>query len=226
MIYSLPITSSRALAAHRYGLVVAAFAALTWLAWPAAQAHACSCMATTPRDAAQAASTVFEGRVLRVDKGDPNAQVNAGHHTVDLQVVRYFKGEGGESITLQTASNSAACGIEFEIGGSYLVYANTNEGSGLWAGLCSGTRPMAGAEADLEHLGMGSTPFDPGAGSDQKQPPSETPSAAPAAHQGGCASCSIGVARNRQNAEAGVLALAGFLIVIARGVRRGKRRSR
>jgi hypothetical protein len=181
-------------------------------------------MATTPPDAAQAASSVFEGRVTRVEGDEPNAEVNASHHTVHMQVVRYFKGEGGESITVRTAGNSAACGINFEVGGSYLVYASAGEGGVLSAGLCSGTRPIAGAEADLEHLGMGSTPFDPGAGSAEKQPPSSAPPAA-APHKGGCASCAIGAVRGqRENEKAGVLALAGFIaLLIARSARRVSR---
>jgi hypothetical protein len=107
---------------------------------------------------------------------------------VHFQVVRSFKGPSSESIEIRTAHSSAACGYGVEEGKSYLVYASEESGA-LHTGLCSRTRLASEASEDITALGLGVTPFDPGAGSEQAAPPS-APAAEP--KKGGCASCSIG----------------------------------
>jgi hypothetical protein len=147
------------------------------------RAAACSCMAPPPpAESAQNSTAVFEGRVTRID--DPQ-----GEPKVHFQVVRSFKGPSNESIEVRTANSSAACGYGFEEGKSYLVYASEESGA-LHTGLCSRTRLASEASEDITALGLGVTPFDPGAGSDQATPPSAP--AAPEPKKGGCASCSIG----------------------------------
>jgi len=146
-------------------------------------AAACSCVQPPgPKDAAQNSTAVFEGRVTRID--DPQ-----GEPKVHFKMVRSFKGPSSESIEVRTANSSAACGYGFEEGQSYLVYANDFEGT-LSASLCSRTRLITEATEDLNELGLGVTPFDPGPGSDQKTPPAASVNEAP--KKGGCASCTIG----------------------------------
>jgi hypothetical protein len=157
-------------------------AALALAALKPATASACSCMQQTQEDAAQNASAIFEGRVTRID--DP-----AGEPKVQFQIVRSFKGPSQESLTASTANSSAACGYGFEQGKSYLVYATQGEGGALEVSLCSRTAPIENATEDLNKLGLGVTPFDPGEGSETSTPPA-APASEPA--KGGCASCTIG----------------------------------
>jgi len=158
-------------------------ATLALAAFKPAAAAACSCMQQTQEDAAQNASAIFEGRVTRIE--DPSGQPK-----VHFQVVRSFKGPSQESLTASTANSSAACGYGFEEGKSYLVYAS-QEGEALVVSLCSRTAPLESATEDLNKLGLGVTPFDPGAGSETTPPPS-TPAPASGPAKGGCASCTIG----------------------------------
>jgi len=153
-------------------------------------ASACSCMQQTQEDAAQNAGAIFEGRVTRID--DPT-----GQKKVLFQVVRTFKGPSQESLTATTANSSASCGYEFEQGKSYLVYATQEEGGALAVSLCSRTAPIENATEDLNKLGLGVTPFDPGAGSGTTPPPA-APASEPA--KGGCASCTVG-ARGQSGAH-------------------------
>jgi len=156
-------------------------ALMLWLA-PVRAVQACSCAEQGFDEARQRASAIFEGQVKAIE-------AEGGRLQVRFWVVRSFKGASDELLTLGTATDAAACGYSFQVGQSYLVYAEPGEG-GLEASRCTRTRPMAEAGDDLDALGMGATPVDPGRGhgakplieseKDDKQPPA----------QGGCASCS------------------------------------
>jgi MYXO-CTERM domain-containing protein len=103
------------------------------------------------REAAAAATVVFEGRVTRMTLDQPEGSFLA-YHVYELDVARTWKGEPGPSVSIRTADNSAACGRAFEIGESYLVYALEVDGD-LSHNQCSRTRRMAEAQEDLAVLG-------------------------------------------------------------------------
>jgi len=192
MSQSIAVASRRVLR-----LSLAAFAASLALAALKPQtAAACSCMQQTQEDAAQNAVAIFEGRVTRIENP-------SGQPKVHFQVVRSFKGSSQESLAASTANSSASCGYGFEEGKSYLVYASQEEGA-LWVSLCSRTALIADASEDLGKLGLGVTPFDPGAGSEAKAP--VEPASEPA--KGGCASCSIGAHADRAAEQRALPALA------------------
>jgi hypothetical protein len=176
-------------------------ATLAFAALKPAAASACSCMQQTQEDAAQNAGAIFEGRVTRIENPE-------GNPTIHFQVVRSFKGPSQESLTASTANSSASCGYGFEQGKSYLVYATQEAGGALAVSLCSRTAPIENATEDLNKLGLGVTPFDPGAGSATTPPPA-APASEPA--KGGCASCTIGAGghgAHEQHAQHGLAALA------------------
>jgi hypothetical protein len=148
-------------------------------------ARACKCLPPTPEDSLRNASAVFEGQVLEVlPVQTPDG---ATRFEVKLRVVRDFKNAGHEQLTVWTAQDSAACGYAFQVGESHLVYAS-GDAAPYAVGLCSGTQPMAGADAFLATLGMGEVPVDPAPAPAPTKPAAKPEPPA----RGGCASCSVG----------------------------------
>jgi hypothetical protein len=148
------------------------------------RARACSCMAQEQPQAFDEAVSVFEGRVVSVSQPDAENQIS-----VELDVVRTWKGADAERVTMLTASNSAACGFGFEPTQSYLVYTYEADGHER-VSLCSRTAAIESdqARADVAAMGAGVTPVeisddDDGAGEQLAPPVSPEPS------RGGCASC-------------------------------------
>ncbi|MGH6933091.1 MAG: hypothetical protein ACREEE_11730 [Dongiaceae bacterium] len=127
-------------------ILVLAMAA-TWTA------NACSCAApASPADALDRSSAAFVGQVIDIDKPflDNLGLTSSGLHDVTFQVLRSWKGVSSDSIVVRTRLSGEACGYRFEIDQKYLVFTAGNPD--LLTGLCTGTRPAEGAEADLEAL--------------------------------------------------------------------------
>lgn len=177
-----------------------------------APARACSCMEIGPEEAVEQSDAIFEGRVVGVSPAQ--GEIGPGDNEVVLRVVRAWKGvpQDEEQVTVRTASNSAACGYNFEPDRSYLVYASESSDGSLRVSLCSRTQLIEQADEDLQVLGTGVTPVDA----------TEPPEAPPAGGEvetksNGCASCTVDRARA---VPTGLLALA-----IA-GLLAGRRRRR
>lgn len=100
----------------------------------------CSCMKPPPaEDAYEESDAVFTGIVSSID-------VHSTTQTVSFDVTKSFKG-ANENIKIETATNSAACGVFFELGKEYLVYAY---GDGEYeTNLCTRTTDVAAASDDL-----------------------------------------------------------------------------
>jgi hypothetical protein len=175
--------------------------AAVWLA--PSPAAACKCMLVPPGEAAAQASAVFEGRVVEVADV---AGAEMPRRSVSMRVVRVWKGMHGERTMVTTASDSAACGIEFVRDQNYLVYASAQD-DGLSATSCSRTRLITEAGEDLKALGMGWTPVDPKTQDVAQKPAEKTEEPA----RGGCASCTIAGRRDAPLAFAWLLP-AFFLI--------------
>ncbi len=135
-------------------------------------AYACSCAGPgTPQDGLQMAGAVFAGKVLNITQtAQPYSQ-----HRVLFEVISTWKGDVGREVIITTAGNSAACGYEFSVGSTYLVYASSyadrvSIGIGstsvdlpfgmpeLTTGMCSRTSLLADAAHDLAVLGAGNPP--------------------------------------------------------------------
>jgi len=193
-------------------LLAAAFFAATMLT--ESRAAACSCLPGTPESQLAAATAVFEGRVVSiVRRGDP--EVGPARLEVTFEVVQTWKAANVERIIVSTASDSAACGIHFEQGRSYLVYAQAGDGDALVAGLCGGTALREDSNAAVAAMGAGVTPVDvtdeaPAAAQPQRTPPGA----------GGCASCTVGA---RGPLELPALLL-GAVVLVAFVVRARRRR--
>ncbi|KAI9015504.1 hypothetical protein DFJ74DRAFT_709436 [Hyaloraphidium curvatum] len=122
--------------------------------WAAAPAAACSCLRPPPpRESLKQSSAVFLGKVTALHDTGPDGF----RLTVDMDVSRIWKGVDSQVVKVMTTSNSAACGVNFEKGTRYLVYANAQD-DGLWANLCSRTAREKDAADDLKELGPGAPP--------------------------------------------------------------------
>lgn len=121
-----------------------------------AGAEDCGCPADRQMHAVGALpayASAFAGRVVSVaDEG--------ADRKVTLQVFRAWKGPRGK--TLQVATPTSGCGIAFETGADYVVYA-TGKKDALRTDACALTAPLAQSarairQLDL-HAGYGSNPL-------------------------------------------------------------------
>lgn len=153
---------------HRAGI---AFFAL----WTA-QAWACTCLTpATPSAAAGRAAAVFMGTVIRITDPEfnPPARMDAGLTAAarrgdasreprlprPLRVIRLLVGEALSGISPEqreievvTGMGGGDCGIAFETGKEFFVYAAKDAEGRLLSHLCSRTRPLAAAGEDLAYL--------------------------------------------------------------------------
>jgi hypothetical protein len=195
--------------------LLTALCALLWT--PAVSvAHACKCAEPeAPSAALASAQAVFQGEVAAIDD-------SGSERLVTLHVPKAWKGiESAEEVRVSTRKESAACGFPFELGQSYMIYAQKVEptlpGVSLQVLRCGRTRPIAEAEADIHELGMGAIPVNVNA--PNEVPPEEQKTAIerkrdqPAA--GGCASCNIGQPQDSSTDLAALLSLISFGAMIA-----------
>ncbi|HKU43626.1 MAG TPA: hypothetical protein VJR89_35930 [Polyangiales bacterium] len=220
------------LAPIRAGLLFGGlFGAILWLA--PARGLACKCApppsATEARDQA---SAVFEARVTQLTPGsasdepgpsDDNLRGGSGEVEVTLRVTQAWKGVSTETVRVRTRSDSAACGFPFEVGRSYLVYANQSTTPDTAVPLevlrCGRSRPADEAEEDFAALGLGVVPVaaqDPANIPPAEQTPAQPKPLAPAA--GGCAGCTA-APNARDGAPWALLGLALLVWATARKAR-------
>lgn len=106
-------------------------------------AWACSCMRSTPEEQMERADVVFTGRVIdkkmKTVEPPPFGGLNLVQWTFEVEADH--KGSVSEKVTVESASSSAACGINFQMGERYQVFANQSD-TALRASLCSGTRAL------------------------------------------------------------------------------------
>lgn len=116
--------------------------AFLFLLFGAKETFACSCAppSQTTNDDFQKASAVFVGKVLSVKRKD-----KAENATVKFAVQKYWKGKLSNTVKVTTASNSAACGVNFEVGKDYRIYATETEGK-LSTTSCSATGVTGAAQ--------------------------------------------------------------------------------
>jgi hypothetical protein len=131
------------------------------------EAYACSCAyQPDPKKALEAAHIVFAGKVLDVKEDvwvDPKeGSVYGWRKAVRFEVNQVWKGvDQKEFIVLTNAGGESACGFDFEIGKSYLVYSykNNRADKDEWeTGTCSRTNLLSAAKPDLEQIGQGQKP--------------------------------------------------------------------
>jgi hypothetical protein len=135
------------------------------------------CVEVPPENALAEHAAVFEGRVVSLER-------ESGMLVARFDVVQHWKGVEVEHAVVRTAESSAACGVSFEVGTSWLIYAD-REGEALTTGICSRTRRIEDAGEDLAELGAGVVPIEIGPEDEVE----ERDEAAPV--RAGCASCAV-----------------------------------
>ena len=129
-------------------------------------ASACKCIPTTPEQGLERAGAVFSGRVVDVVEQSPAERRSPRSNEdpnflngvkVTFEVSEVWKGNSERRLVVTTSDSSASCGYSFQEGQEYLVYAS-EEDAQLKTGLCSGTKRLSDARADLAVLGEGETP--------------------------------------------------------------------
>jgi hypothetical protein len=125
-------------------------------------ASACSCAISGSQEeraerALAKSSAVFSGEVVGIEQGTASAS-DPGSDTITLRASEVWKGTGLGTLEVRTPSQGIACGYHFEEGREYLVYAYGKRG--LEVDLCTETKPLSEAGADLALLGDGEKPQD------------------------------------------------------------------
>ena len=132
------------------------------LAASRASAWACSCVPPlSPQEELEQADAVFFGAVDRLEvQRDSHAPLTQlpEDKLATFSVVRVWKGLQQPSISVATALGRTACGVDFQVGQFYLVYAYTGVSGqeGYHTTSCTRTSAWGDAEqVDLKILGPG-----------------------------------------------------------------------
>lgn len=134
-------------------LLVAAAILSTAFVWSTPTAGACSCGVLTDQQAYDAADAVFEATVMQLDRSDGSPVV------ATLAVDRVYKGRVRQTQVVYTPDDTEACGVEFDVGLTYVVFASVIDGSegitgypigDLRSGFCDGSRRAAAAGLELD----------------------------------------------------------------------------
>ena len=123
------------------------------------EVFACSCIPSSDEPLAEQvkkakidADAVFTGKVLQITEHPED-----GYISVKLEIMNLWKGNYSKEIMVSTGLNDGNCRYYFKTGETYLVYAySTNMYSSpdiLETTMCSRTRSLSGAKADIKILG-------------------------------------------------------------------------
>lgn len=124
------------------------------LTMAAGEGQACTCSApATATEAYGKASAVFVGRVTKVSRLflDVVGITRTGNRRVTFEITRRWKGVPSKRAVVVTRLSGEACGFPFEERQEYLVYVAKGWG-GIETGICTGTKDLAGAEAEMKQL--------------------------------------------------------------------------
>jgi hypothetical protein len=117
----------------------------------AGPAYACSCMAAEPAQMLEFGPTAFVGTISGVTTA---GQGPIGpQHVLTFEVETVLAGEVPIEVEIVTADNSAACGIDANVGARMAVFA-VDEGGQLTSSLCS----VTDADAAINAIGPGTAP--------------------------------------------------------------------
>ncbi len=118
------------------------------------EAHACSCAPSPgPKEELRTSEAVFWDEAVNVETQRSFAE-DMGPVTFDVK--QSWKGELQDSAVVYGQGSGMICGLNFEEGKSYLVYAydsGTGEDGSLETNLCTSTSPLSDVEAAPKEIG-------------------------------------------------------------------------
>ena len=106
-------------------------------------AHACTCVKPDAARLAESSAIVFRGKVLH------STGPKLGEASTTFIIQRQWKGEPVRKTVVRARIQSAACGIRFMPGESYLVFAS--EKDGVYRTNSCSTVPKGAFQNQLEH---------------------------------------------------------------------------
>ena len=123
---------------------------------PALEVFACTCIARrTPTEERDVSVFIFSGEVIRID----TVIIDLFQlRNVRFRVQRVWKGDDSTRVDVLTGLGAADCGVPFEVGEAYLVYAldfYLEDPQAFYTNSCTRTNLLAWATEDLEELGEG-----------------------------------------------------------------------
>lgn len=128
-----------------------------FLLWNPLEPIACSCvMPPPPEDALNDSHAVFSGEVI--DVVDNKGIINGYGKSIYFKVDKSWKGIDQAEVRVTTGNNDGDCGIPFEKGQTYLVYATASDmyvKNTLSTTICHRTMELSDATEDLNALGEG-----------------------------------------------------------------------
>lgn len=120
----------------------------------AVETNACQCAGPgRPCEAYGDAAAIFVGTVTfssSIKIKDTDFEYT--QRLVRLHIDRPIRNVNTSDIEVVTGWGDTDCGFPFRLGGQYLVYANNHQGK-LETSICTRTRPLSDAAADLEYIG-------------------------------------------------------------------------
>ena len=136
------------------------FGIFAFLLFTNTEIFACSCLPFVDESVMQQvnrakkdARAVFSGKVLKVVRKPGSSSV-----VVKFRAEKSWKGNVSRRISISTGADSALCGFNFEVGKSYLIYAQGTDAKNLQTNICTRTAGLPNAKADLKALGKGRIP--------------------------------------------------------------------
>jgi hypothetical protein len=104
---------------------------------------------------------IFEGMVEAQKIANGSVSLNKGaissftpdatHRVVTMHVSRLYLGDAKDKVTILTGIGNGDCGVDFQTGKAYLVYADIISGY-VFTSICTGTAPLEQAGAALRFL--------------------------------------------------------------------------
>ena len=123
-------------------------------------ARACSCPEPAPvSEQLEQRDMIFVGRVDSVQSDSENP----GLVTAQFTVLAYWSGEPGREISVATTKTTAACGVPFTTGSTYLVFGDIMDNGRFGTNLCLPTTHIDRAQEMIERLGEARIPLMPDA---------------------------------------------------------------
>lgn len=131
----------------------------------AGEAYACSCAETRDvQETFEKSAAVFSGEVVKAEEvspetSDPPDPGDPYLGPVTFEVDEAWKGASESSVVVYGQGLGVSCGMDFEKGETYLVYAYRS-GDNLGTDYCGRTKPLsfAGPEVDELNAARGSLP--------------------------------------------------------------------